>query len=113
MNYPIDPHDRRAHCEGQIEACDALLKMNPNQSIYVEFRRFWARLAYKLTAQMERDGVPLPIGARVRIKTNLHQNDRGIVIDYLNDDPDWPVVLFTNDPDAHAYAAWELERVGR
>lgn len=47
--------ERRARCEAHIEACDKLIAQAPHNPMYVEFRRFWARLAYKLTAQMERD----------------------------------------------------------
>lgn len=46
---------RRASCEAQIERCDELLRAQPNNAVYVSLRRFWARVAYKLTAQMERE----------------------------------------------------------
>lgn len=56
----------------------------------------------------------LTVGTRVRVKSKSDPHSSvGIVIGELEDDPEWKEVLFMDDPDAHAYAAWELERVGR
>lgn len=46
---------RRARCEAQIERCDELLRGSPNNVVFVQSRRFWARVAYMLSAQMERE----------------------------------------------------------